>query len=252
MGFLTFGILYCLVPRIFQTNLYSKKLANWHFIIGTIGILFYAIPLYWAGFMQSMMWKQFTPEGQLQYQFLETVTYMKPFYALRSFGGSLYIVGVFIMIYNLYKTIASGNFLANEPASVAILLGVSEDHHSGGHWHRWIESRPVTMLVVSLIVVAIGGLVELVPTFLIKSNVPNIAAVKPYTPLELQGRDIYVREGCYTCHTQMVRPFRSEIERYGEYSKAGEFIYDCPFQWQQTHRARFGTYSWQIPRLMAF
>ena len=229
-GFLTFGILYWLVPRIFQTNLYSKKLANWHFIIGTIGILFYAIPLYWAGFMQSMMWKQFTPEGQLQYQFLETVTYMKPFYALRSFGGSLYIVGVFIMIYNLYKTIASGNFLANEPAS-AYPLAVSEDHHSGGHWHRWIESRPVTMLVVSLIVVAIGGLVELVPTFLIKSNVPNIAAVKPYTPLEHQGRDIYVREGCYTCHTQMVRPFRSEIERYGEYSKAGEFIYDRPFQW---------------------
>jgi cytochrome c oxidase cbb3-type subunit I/II len=87
------------------------------------------------------------------------------------------------------------------------------------------------MLVLSLIVVAIGGLLELIPTFLIKSNIPTIASVKPYTPLELQGRDIYVREGCYTCHSQMVRPFRDEVARYGEYSKAGEFVYDHPFQW---------------------
>jgi cytochrome c oxidase cbb3-type subunit I/II len=84
---------------------------------------------------------------------------------------------------------------------------------------------------VSLVVVAIGGIIEFVPTFLIKSNIPTIASVKPYTPLELQGRDIYVREGCYTCHSQMIRPFRSETARYGEYSKAGEFVYDHPFQW---------------------
>jgi cytochrome c oxidase cbb3-type subunit I/II len=87
------------------------------------------------------------------------------------------------------------------------------------------------MLVASLIVVAIGGLIELIPTFLVKSNIPTIASVQPYTPLELQGRDIYVREGCYTCHSQMVRPFRDEVKRYGEYSKAGEFVYDHPFQW---------------------
>jgi cytochrome c oxidase cbb3-type subunit I/II len=71
----------------------------------------------------------------------------------------------------------------------------------------------------------------MIPTFLVKSNIPTIASVKPYTPLELQGRDIYVREGCYTCHSQMVRPFRDEVARYGEYSKAGEFVYDHPFQW---------------------
>lgn len=87
------------------------------------------------------------------------------------------------------------------------------------------------MLVMSLIVVAIGGLVQMIPTFLVKSNVPTIASVKPYTPLELQGRDIYVREGCHTCHSQMIRPFRDEVARYGEYSKAGEFVYDHPFQW---------------------
>ncbi|MEM7513692.1 MAG: cytochrome-c oxidase, cbb3-type subunit II, partial [Bacteroidota bacterium] len=98
-------------------------------------------------------------------------------------------------------------------------------------WHKWIERRPVQMLVLSLVLVAMGGLIEMVPTFMIESNVPKIASVQPYTPLELQGRDIYLEEGCYTCHSQMIRPFRSETERYGEYSKSGEFIYDYPFQW---------------------
>lgn len=86
-------------------------------------------------------------------------------------------------------------------------------------------------MILSLIVILIGGIIEMVPTFMIKSNVPTISSVTPYTPLELQGRDIYVREGCYVCHSQMIRPFRSETERYGEYSKAGEFVYDKPFQW---------------------
>jgi cytochrome c oxidase cbb3-type subunit I/II len=87
------------------------------------------------------------------------------------------------------------------------------------------------MLVLSLVVILIGGIVEMVPTFLIKSNIPTIAAVQPYTPLELEGRDLYIKEGCVSCHSQMVRPFRSETERYGEYSKAGEFVYDHPFLW---------------------
>ena len=87
------------------------------------------------------------------------------------------------------------------------------------------------MLVASFVLVVIGGAVEMMPTFLIESNIPTIASVKPYTPLELQGRDIYIREGCYLCHSQMIRPFRSETVRYGEYSKAGEFVYDHPFQW---------------------
>ena len=103
--------------------------------------------------------------------------------------------------------------------------------HHGSHWHRWIERRPVQMLLLSLVVILIGGMVELIPTFMVKSNVPTLSSVKPYTPLELQGRDIYVREGCYTCHSQMIRPFRFETERYGEYSKPGEFVYDHPFQW---------------------
>lgn len=229
-GFLTFGILYWLIPRIFKTDLYSKKLANIHFWLGTLGIAFYAIPMYWAGFTESSMWKQFTEAGQLKYTFLETVTYMKPFYAMRSLGGSLYIAGVLFMVYNLYKTVKSGKLVANEEAEAAPLI---KDYKAsdGEHWHRWIERRPTQLMIVSLIVILIGGLVELIPTFLIKSNVPTISSVKPYTPLELEGRDIYVREGCYLCHSQMIRPFRDETERYGEYSKAGEFIYDHPFQW---------------------
>ena len=229
-GMLTFGIIYWLIPRLFSTSLYSKKLANSHFWLSTLGIVFYAVPLYWAGFTQSSMWKQFTEAGQLKYTFLETVTYMKPFYAMRSLGGTLYLLGTCLMVYNIYKTVKAGSLIANEAAEAAPLLKDNEKHE-GEHWHRWIERKPVQMMVISLIVILIGGAAEMIPTFLIKSNVPTISSVKPYTPLELQGRDIYVREGCYVCHSQMIRPFRSETERYGEYSKAGEFVYDHPFQW---------------------
>ncbi len=229
-GMLTFGILYWLIPRIFNTKLYSKKLASNHFWLATLGILFYVVPLYWAGFTQSSMWKQFTESGLLKYSFLETVTYLKPFYAVRSFGGTLYLLGAFLMVYNLYKTVRSGKLVANERAEAAPLQKAVKSS-SNESWHRVLERRPVQMLVLSLIVISIGGAVEIIPTFLVKSNVPTISSVKPYTPLELQGRDIYVREGCYLCHSQMIRPFRSETERYGEYSKAGEFVYDHPFQW---------------------
>lgn len=229
-GFIAFGMLYFIIPKMFDTTLYSKKLATNHFWLGTIGIILYAIPLYWAGFTQASMWRQFTDEGQIKFQFLETVTHILPMYITRSIGGTLYLIGALMMGYNLYKTAAKGKFIANEAAEAAPLPAVTTAHGKE-YWHRWIERRPVQMLVLSLIVVAIGGILELVPTFLIKTNVPTITAVKPYTPLELQGRDIYVREGCYTCHSQMVRPFRDEVARYGEYSKAGEFIYDHPFQW---------------------
>jgi cytochrome c oxidase cbb3-type subunit I/II len=229
-GFMAFAILYYMVPKMWDTTLYSKKLATNHFWLGTIGIIIYAVPMYWAGFEQSLMWKSFTPEGQLKFQFLETVTSIKPFYILRSIGGALYLTGVFFMIVNLYKTIKKGSFIANEAAEAAPLT-MEAGHQQKEYWHRILERKPMTMLVLSLIVVAIGGLIEMIPTFLVKENIPTIASVHPYTPLELQGRDIYIREGCYTCHSQMIRPFRDEVARYGEYSKAGEFVYDHPFQW---------------------
>jgi len=230
-GFMTFGMVYWLVPRLYGTKLFSVRMANVHFWLGTLGIIFYAVPLYFAGFTQAMMWKQFTPDGFLVYKnFLDTVLQIKYAYWLRAFGGTIYISGVFIMIWNVWKTVKAGRLIANEDAESMPLEKVAVVNESS-HWHRWIERRPIQMLIISLVVVGIGGVIELVPTFLVKSNIPTIASVKPYTPLELQGRDLYVREGCYLCHSQMVRPFRSETERYGEYSKAGEYVYDHPFQW---------------------
>lgn len=231
-GFLTFGMLYWLIPKLFNTKLHSIKLANAHFWIGTLGIILYAIPLYWAAITQALMWKEFTPEGFLKYpNFLETVTQLIPMYLARAVGGVLYFIGAVLMVINLVKTVGAGKFVNNEEASAPALEKVAGKRSKGEGWHRWLERRPVQFLIFSLIVILIGGIVEIVPTYLIKSNIPTISSVKPYTPLELQGRDIYVREGCYTCHSQMVRPFRSETERYGEYSKAGEFVYDHPFQW---------------------
>jgi len=230
-GFLTFGMLYWLVPKMFNVKLHSIKLANVHFWIGTLGILFYAIPLYWAGFTQWAMWQEFTQDGFLVYpNFLETVTQLIPMYLMRAIGGTLYLTGTIIMIYNIVKTVKAGSFVKNEEAE-APALEKEYKKHGEEHWHRPIERRPVQLLVLSLVVILIGGVIEMVPTFLVKSNVPTIASVKPYTPLELHGRDVYIQEGCNNCHSQMVRPFRHETERYGEYSKSGEFVYDHPFLW---------------------
>jgi cytochrome c oxidase cbb3-type subunit I/II len=229
-GFLTFGMLYWLIPRLFNTNLFSKKLASTHFWIGTLGIIVYAIPLYFSAFRSYFMMKAFTPEGQLQYQFMDIVNTVVPFYILRAVGGTLYLGGLILMIYNLYKTTKQGEFVETEEAEAAPLAKVYLAPKNA-FWHSVIERKPIILLVLSLIVVSIGGIVELIPTYLVKSNIPTIASVKPYTPLELQGRDIYIREGCYNCHSQQIRPFRYEVARYGEYSKAGEFVYDHPFQW---------------------
>jgi len=229
-GFMTFGMMYWLIPKLWNTNLYSKKLASQHFWIGTLGILLYAIPMYWSSFRSYFMMKAFTPEGQLQYQFIDIVQTVVPFYAIRAVGGTVFLVGVFMMVYNLIKTAKAGTFLEREEAEAAPLVK-EYVAPANSFWHSVIERKPILLLVLSLVVVAIGGLFELIPTFLVKENIPTIASVKPYTPLELQGRDIYIREGCYNCHSQMIRPFRYEVARYGEYSKAGEFVYDHPFQW---------------------
>lgn len=230
-GFLTFGILYWLIPKLWKTELFSKKLANFHFWIGTLGIVFYASSMYWSGITQSLMWKQFTPLGVLQYpNFLETVLQIIPMYYIRMFGGVLYFTGMFVMVYNLVKTAKQGSF-QKEEATEAPAMEKKKDPFRSGTRHRWLEGKPVQFIILALIAVLVGGIVEMVPTFLIKSNIPTIASVKPYTPLELEGRDLYIREACNSCHSQLIRPFRSETERYGEYSKAGEFVYDHPFLW---------------------
>ena len=231
-GFMAAGIIYWLVEKLWKTELFSKKLANIHFWLGTLGILFYALPLYVAGFTQAAMWKQFNPDGTLVYgNFLETVTQIMPMYMMRAFGGTLYLAGFLLLAYNVIKTAQAGSTVEDELAEAAPLKKITARRVAGEGLHSWLERRTILFSLLVVVAIVIGGAVEIVPLLTVDSNIPKITSVKPYTPLELEGRDIYIREGCNNCHSQMIRPFRSEVERYGEYSKAGEFVYDFPFLW---------------------
>lgn len=232
-GFLSFGMIYWLIPRMTKTKLFSEKLANFHFWIGTLGIILYSLPMYVAGFLQASMWKQFKPDGgALQYgNFLETVTELMPMYWMRAIGGTLYLTGVIVLVYNIIRTVKQGSPVENELVEAPALAVISPSRLKGEKLHSWLERKPVQFMLLTTVAILIGGLIQILPTILVKSNIPTISAVKPYTPLELEGRDLYIREGCVGCHSQMVRPFRSEVERYGDYSKAGEFVYDHPFLW---------------------
>ncbi|GAA4048428.1 cytochrome-c oxidase, cbb3-type subunit I [Flavobacterium chungnamense] len=231
-GFLTFGMIYWLIPRLTKTNLFSDKLANFHFWIGTLGIILYTLPMYVAGFTQASMWKQFNPDGTLVYgNFLETVTQIMPMYWMRAIGGTLYLIGIIVLVYNVIQTVRQGSPVENELAEAPALVRISPRQMKGEGWHAWLERKPVQFTLLTTLAVAVGGIVQIVPMLVVKSNIPTIAAVKPYSPLELQGRDLYIREGCNNCHSQMIRPFRSEVERYGDYSKSGEYVYDHPFLW---------------------
>ena len=231
-GFMAAGIIYWLVEKLWKTELFSKKLANVHFWLGTLGILFYALPLYVAGFTQAAMWKQFNPDGTLVYgNFLETVTQIMPMYMMRAFGGTLYLAGFLLLAYNVIRTAQAGSTVEDELAEAAPLKKITARRVAGEGFHTWLERRTILFSFLVVLAIAIGGAVEIIPLLAVDSNIPKITSVKPYTPLELEGRDIYIREGCNNCHSQMIRPFRSEVERYGEYSKAGEFVYDFPFLW---------------------
>ncbi len=231
-GFIAFGMIYWLVPRMTKGPLFSMKLANVHFWIGTLGIIIYTLPMYVAGFLQASMWKQFNPDGTLTYgNFLETVNQIMPMYWMRAIGGTMYIIGMFILVYNIIRTIRANAAVQDELAEAPELERISGKRMKGEKFHPWLERRPVQMSILAAVAILIGGIIQIVPTLMVKSNIPTIASVKPYTPLELEGRDLYIREGCVNCHSQMVRPFRSEVERYGPQSKAGEFVYDHPFLW---------------------
>jgi cytochrome c oxidase cbb3-type subunit I/II len=251
-GFMIFGMMYWLLPRLFQTPLWSQRLATTHFWIGTIGILLYVMAIYTAGLTQGLMWRAFDQNGNLQYpDFVETVIRLIPMYWVRVVGGTLYLTGVGLAAVNFYQTWRGRPETYAEPVQTApalsreytgdpapasrltsnVAIGHAGDIFLQGAWHRRWERLPMRFTVWVVIAVAIASLFEIIPTFLIRSNIPTIASVKPYTPLELAGRDIYIAEGCYNCHSQMIRPIWAETERYGEYSKPGEFVYDHPFQW---------------------
>ncbi|MBI1958409.1 MAG: cytochrome-c oxidase, cbb3-type subunit I, partial [Candidatus Rokubacteria bacterium] len=244
VGFMVFGMVYWLLPRVFQTALWSRKAAELHFWIGTLGILLYIVAIYAAGLTQGLMWRAFDDTGRLAYpDFIETTLRLIPMYWVRIIGGSFYIAGLLLCLVNVLMTWRSRPDRYTEAVHEAPAL-------SGGYpvvpapaglsawarfmqagWHRRWEGLPTTFTVWVVVAVVSASLFEIVPMFLIRSNVPTIASVRPYTPLEQAGRDIYVAEGCNNCHSQMVRPIRAETLRYGEYSKPGEFVYDHPFLW---------------------
>ncbi|HEU4734760.1 MAG TPA: cytochrome-c oxidase, cbb3-type subunit II, partial [Kofleriaceae bacterium] len=252
VGFMTFGMIYWLVPRLYQTRLYSRTLATTHFWIATVGIVLYVLSMWVAGITQGLMWRAFDDTGRLQYpDFLETVTRLAPMYWVRALGGTLYLSGLLLGAYNIYKTwrtrpvryeeievavppMIRAAKLEAEPAEARPLERAAQPPV---HWHHTWEGLPALFTSLTILAVVVASAFEIVPTFLIGDNVPRIKSVKPYTPLELYGRDIYLREGCYNCHSQMIRPFIDETVRYGqagkpaEYSKPGEFVYDHPFQW---------------------
>jgi cytochrome c oxidase cbb3-type subunit I/II len=251
-GMMTFGMIYWLLPRIFQTKLFSKKLAEWHFWLGTVGILLYIVPIYVAGLTQGLMWRAITEQGQLMYpDFIETVRVLNPMYWIRVGGGACFISGVALLAVNFFMTWRNrpaqyeepvysaaplGDDYQDEPAPESNLQNVLEaakkfDVWTTMYWHRRWERLPFRFTVFVTIAVIVASLFEMIPTFLIRSNIPTISTVKPYTPLELAGRDIYVANGCYNCHSQMIRPILAETKRFGEYSKPGESVYDHPFQW---------------------
>ncbi len=254
-GFMTFGMIYWLLPRLFQTRLYSNSLATWHFWLGTLGILLYIIPIYVAGLTQGLMWRALTDDGTLRFpEFVHTVNSTIPMWWARVFGGVLYVAGILLMAYNYFMTWRTRPAIYDVPVIQAAPLSKiyvepvkqTQSRLAGApvlemankidrleqmEWHRSWEATPVKFTIWVTIAVLIASAFSLIPSFLIRANVPQSDNIKPYTPLESLGRDIYIAEGCYNCHSQQIRPMLAETMRYGEYSRVEEGMYDRPFQW---------------------
>jgi cytochrome c oxidase cbb3-type subunit I/II len=286
-GFMAAGMIYWLLPRLWNKPLHSVSLANTHFWIGTVGILLYVAAMWTSGITQGLMLNATTEGGSvLAYpNFLDTLKTIRPMMLFRIFGGGLYLVGWFLLIYNVWKTLSgakavdgSAEVLVDDSPKVrvgaaatlfnppvvfsvlgtlfacawmfggdllrlvglfgtiaSIILAWLHFEAKSRGWADWYErlllnAAPFTVL--TFIAVAVGGMIQIIPTVLVQraQNVEDRLQI-PYTPLELAGRDIYVKEGCYNCHSQMIRTLVPDVLRYGEYSRLGESIYDHPYQW---------------------
>ncbi|MEZ4744067.1 MAG: cytochrome-c oxidase, cbb3-type subunit I [Bdellovibrionota bacterium] len=231
-GFLTFGMMYYLVPQLFGTKLYSKRLANNHFWIGFLGILIYYISMGASGITQGLMWMAIDSNGQLVYpDFVETVSKIIPLYYVRAFGGFLFIIGNLLMLYNLAKTIKSSKTGVQQvkiPAAFEERHAKEKSHEQG---HRKLEGLALTFSILAFIAIAVGSVIEIIPTLSMQDYIQPEKKVEPFTPLELAGRDIYIREGCYTCHSQMIRKLPSDVLRFGPASTIEESMYNRPYQW---------------------
>jgi cytochrome c oxidase cbb3-type subunit I/II len=224
------GVLFYLVPKLWKTELYSKALANTQFWLATIGLVLYIVSMWVAGITQSLMWRAMDDAGRLIYpNFIETVVKIVPMYWVRATGGTFVLISFIIMIYNLYKT-AKQSTSSEEEVFEAYALDESSVEHEATP-HRKLEGWPMIFSVLSLVAILVGSAIEILPSLMAPKYITKISAIKPYTPLELYGRDVYIREGCYLCHSQTIRPMTHEVLRYGKPSEAAEFIYDHPFQW---------------------
>ena len=252
VGFMMFGMGYWLVPKLYKTEIFSKSVANFHFWIATIGIVLYAVTMWVTGIMQGSMWFAME-DGVLKYtDWMLFLQESMVFYFVRAIGGAMYLVGAILGAWNLYMTARSGTPIQEELVQAPPLRreeamdqqfddAINTKGPVGkkvNALHAMVERMPFLFIALTAIALVIGGAMEIIPNMVQGALTPRIASVKPYTPLELIGRDIYIREGCYNCHTQMVRTLRQETLRYGDnqmnipaYTRAGEHIFDYPFQW---------------------
>ncbi len=287
-GFMAAGMFYWLTPRLWNRPLYSSALANVHFWLAMVGILFYVAAMWASGITQGLMLNDTAEAGTiLKYpNFLDTLNAIRPLMLLRVVGGGLYLTGFLIMGYNILRTIrgaqavngsmqvyvetyteaellgaratvfsapvifptlgvllvclwlfTSGwlNILGLFGAVLCVLLAVGHFQTRGTRWVEWydrllLNALPFTVLV--FLAVAVGGMIQIIPMMTIDRHLQTEDRVaEVYTPLELAGRDLYVRDGCYLCHSQMIRTLVPDVMRYGDYSRLGESIWDHPYQW---------------------
>ncbi|GJQ60451.1 MAG: cytochrome-c oxidase, cbb3-type subunit I [Candidatus Scalindua sp. AMX11] len=242
-GFLTFGIVYYIVPKLWKTELFSIKMANIHFWLGILGILFYYVSMLTAGLTQGLMWRALDTNGRLVYpEFVETVIRIIPLYYFRAFGGGLFISGYALLLYNVYKTIRFSPGVSDETVQVKEASFAIKPTERG---HRRLEGMVFAFTILAFVAIAVGSVIEIVPSLSVNKYVQMEKGVDPFSPLEIAGRDIYIREGCYACHSQMIRQGQTETLRYGAVSTIEESLYDRPFQWGSKRTgpdiARLGT-----------
>jgi cytochrome c oxidase cbb3-type subunit I/II len=229
-GFMTFGIIYYLLPRLWKTELYSQKLATQHFWLGTLGILLYYTSMVAAGITQGLMWRNFNPDGTLVYpDFIETVVKIIPLYWVRALGGLLFLSGFVLMVINIIKTIGQAPAATKEEATLVQWQEVSHDPEDKGH--RRLEGLAPLFTILAVVAILVGSVIEIYPTLNVSKYLSPAITTDPYTPLELAGRDLYVAEGCYLCHSQQVRKLPEDVLRFGAASTIEDSIYDHPFQW---------------------
>ena len=254
-GFMVFGMVYWLMPRLFQTQLKSDKLANAHFWLAAVGMGLFLVPTYCAGWIQMSGWHSLDSTGNLANpEFVEVLKQVQPFWWLRLIGGVFYLLGLLALGMNAWLTWQSKPVKYEkleasvvpvqrderdqpEPESdygldVPISAAARKMNVAGKLvWHERWERSPSKFVYGVLMAMLVALVLQAGPLFLFASNIPKAPGTQPYSPLELAGREIYVTEGCVQCHSQTVRPLVPETKRYGDYSLPGEFAYDRPVQW---------------------